>query len=211
MTKNWSATRATTPPSKWAGATTSWSALRCVPATPGSVSVQFARVHSHRSSETSPMRARLPARRTSLRPSGRERIRSRVARSGSPDRDLGRTTRGAARYAARLLGNATSGTSTMAPPVIERSPTTLDGVGRTCSNPHACGRTFRRATWHEARRALRGAKSLWRRQSRSYHRQSQAPGRCRPARPECAAALPRQTTRTNRQESISRSPLKFAP
>jgi hypothetical protein len=54
--------RATTPPSEWAGATRSWSVLRCVPATPGSVSVQFGRVHSQRSSEASPMRARLLAR-----------------------------------------------------------------------------------------------------------------------------------------------------
>jgi len=33
-------------------------------------------------------------------------------------------------------------------------------VGRYCSNPRACGRTFRRATWREARRPLRQGQIL---------------------------------------------------
>lgn len=157
--------------------------LRWVSATAGTRSRQLGLAHSQRRSEPTPMRSRFHARRVSLSASGLDRLHSRVARFGLAGRD--RDTLGAPRDATLVLGTATSSTSTMTPPVIER----LDGAGRTCSSPRACGRTFRRITWHGAPRTLCGAKSLWLRAPRSYH------SLCEIRAPSALRAGPRQLRR----------------
>src|SRR5579859_39594 len=149
-TKNRSAARTTTPPSKWAGATTNWSALRCLSATAGTLPRQLGLAHSQRRPETRPMRSRFQARRASLSASRLDRIHSRRARFESVDGGPGRTAVGAARTAPPRVGTATPGTSTMAPPVIEQIADHAGWAGRYCSNPHACGRTSRRTPWRRA-------------------------------------------------------------
>jgi len=123
MTKNRSAALTTTPPSRWAGATRNWSAaLRCLSATAGTRSRQLALVHSQRRAATRPIRSRFHVRRASRRANGLERTRSRAVNA---DGCSGWTLLGADTPPPR--GNATAGTSIMAPPVIERTPTTRDG------------------------------------------------------------------------------------
>jgi hypothetical protein len=85
--------------------------------------------------------------------------RPRAIRSGDRRRD---PMRGSMPAACRSRGDTTAGSSS-----IERIADHAGWAGRTCSNPHACRRTFRRATWRETRRALRGARSLRHRESRS--------------------------------------------
>jgi hypothetical protein len=151
-TKNRSAALTTIPRSKCPGETTNWSASRrCVSATAGTLSRQPGLAHSQRKSETEPMRSRFQVRRASLSANGPDRIRPRAAWLRSADGRPGWTTLEAARTALPRLGTTTTATSTMAPPVIERIADHAGWVGRTCSNPHACGRTCRRATWHETR------------------------------------------------------------